>query len=310
MPSAPPLPTLLADPVELLADSLPDRGAADGGEPSVGDPPRRFVDLRWRPDGTGAAAWAAARLPGAAHLDWTSDLTIATDDVGVARFAPPDAVIGALVRAGIDPAGELVLYDDAASLFASRAWWALRFAGIDRVRILDGGIGAWIAAGGRLETLPGGAGTERDGPFRRSIEAPPAPTGAIRRSGPVEERPGRIAWSDARRLVGSPEVLFVAARPTEARPGEEARGLGFPPGSALVPAAATTVPGSGVFRPRAQLRALFAGARVERGRRIVCFDGTGIAASKLGVAALLAGYEEVGVYDGGWAEWGGRSAEG
>ena len=55
-----------------------------------------------------------------------------------------------------------------------------------------------------------------------------------------------------------------------------------------------------------QLRAQIAKQGVLRGRRLVCYDGSGVAAAKLAFVLTLLGHEDVAVYDGGWAEWGDR----
>ena len=68
--------------------------------------------------------------------------------------------------------------------------------------------------------------------------------------------------------------------------------------------ASLTEPGTGRFQPSQQLHDLLLKANVVRGRRIVCYDGSGIAAAKLAYLLTLAGYDDVAVYDGGWAEWG------
>ena len=67
-----------------------------------------------------------------------------------------------------------------------------------------------------------------------------------------------------------------------------------------------SAPGTGVFRPGDELRAMLLKANVTRGRRMVCYDGSGVAAAKLAFALTLLGNDDVAVYDGGWAEWGDR----
>ncbi|TME80410.1 MAG: sulfurtransferase, partial [Chloroflexi bacterium] len=65
-------------------------------------------------------------------------------------------------------------------------------------------------------------------------------------------------------------------------------------------------PGDQRFRSSDQLRSQMLKANVTRGRRMVCYDGSGIAASKLAFVLTLLGHDDVAVYDGGWAEWGDR----
>src|SRR5512136_34667 len=71
-------PELLASP-EWLADHL-DR------------PEIRVVDVRWRPDGTGRAAYQAGHIPGAAYLDWASDFVESDDDGSLLLLAGPAQV--------------------------------------------------------------------------------------------------------------------------------------------------------------------------------------------------------------------------
>ena len=64
--------------------------------------------------------------------------------------------------------------------------------------------------------------------------------------------------------------------------------------------------GSQRLRSGDELRSLLHSANVSRGRRMVAYDGSGVAAAKLAFVLMLLGHDDVAVYDGGWAEWGNR----
>ena len=49
---------------------------------------------------------------------------------------------------GVTSGVQVVGYDNAAGVYASRLWWLLRWLGHDEVAVLDGGWNAWLAAGG------------------------------------------------------------------------------------------------------------------------------------------------------------------
>lgn len=275
MPKDPLRPDLLVGPEALAAD--------------LDRPGLRILDVRWRPDGSGRRAWEAGHVPGAVHLDWTARLVAGVDDAGIARLAPADLVAEALSEAGVGTGSPVVVYDDSASLYAARVWWSLRVNGLRFVRILDGGFEAWRAAG-----LP------------ITGDQPTVPPATFV---PEQDRPERVTWSDVRALVRDPAVTFVDARPPAGGRTANGRGLEHLARAVSIPAVATTVPATGRFRPSGELAALFAKVRVEPGRRLVCYDGSGVGAAKVAFAASLLGHEDVAVYDGGWAEWGERSED-
>ncbi len=269
-----PRPELLAS-VDWLAEHL--------GRPEV-----RVLDVRWRPDGTGRAVHAAGHIPGAAYVDWATELVEPDEENGLFLLAAPDRLAAAVERAGVGGGTTVVLYDDTASLYAARAWWSLRTYGFESGRILDGGIRAW---------------TERGHALSNASLPPPAA-----RFVPRAQLRMRLTTSDVQALLGSPDFLLLDARaPAEYRGFEgNTRRLGHIPGAVNMPVAGTTEPGSGFFLDGEALRSAFLKANVTNGRRIVCYDGSGVAAAKLAFALSLMGHDDVAVYDGGWAEWGNR----
>lgn len=70
---------------------------------------------------------------------------------------------------GIDRGSAVVIYED--QFDATRLWWAFTYYGKSKVRILDGGIQAWKAAGFPVEILPPAAGT-KTGNFVATVAHP------------------------------------------------------------------------------------------------------------------------------------------
>jgi thiosulfate/3-mercaptopyruvate sulfurtransferase len=254
----------------------------------VGRPEVRILDVRWRPDGTGRAAFQLGHIPGAVHLDWPAELLDPDEIAQAFLLAGPAQVAGALARAGVGDGTSVVIYDDTLSLYAARTWWSLRVYGLESARILDGGYPAWL---------------EESRPISNA-DVPPVPAAFT----PRAQLRMRLTTTEVRSLLGSEEVAFIDARaPAEYR-GQQgnARRLGHIPGALNLPVAAMTQPGSQRLRDGDELRELVRKAGVSRPRRLVCYDGSGVSAAKLAFVLTLLGYEDVAVYDGGWAEWGER----
>src|SRR5262245_59049290 len=257
----------------------------------LGRPELRILDVRWRPDGSGRAAWAAGHIPGAVHLDWRTELIDPSDTGDALLLAGPEQVANALATAGVSDGATVVIYDDTVGLFAARAWWSIRVYGLESARILDGGYPAWVEEG-------------------RPVSNAVIPPNAGRFTPRAQPRM-RLTTPDVRALLGSPGVTLLDARaPAEYRGFEgNTKRLGHIPGASNVPVGAMTRPGSHHLRDGNELRDVLLKANVAgaaRGRRMVCYDGSGVAAAKLAFALSLLGHDDVAVYDGGWAEWGNR----
>jgi thiosulfate/3-mercaptopyruvate sulfurtransferase len=255
---------------------------------NLGRPDLRVLDVRWRPDGSARALYAAGHVPGAVPLDWRTAVTETQEGSDALLLAAPDVVAAAMSRAGVGDGTSTVLYDDTLSYVAARVWWSLRAYGFESARILEGGFPAWVEA---RQPVTNGEPDPQPAVF--------TPRAQVRQ---------RLTTADVRGLLGAPDVLLVDARgPAEYRGLEgNVRRLGHIPGAVNVPVSAMNVPGSQRLHDAADLRALLLKANITRGRRLVCYDGSGIAAAKLAFVLMLLGHEDVAVYDGGWAEWGDR----
>jgi thiosulfate/3-mercaptopyruvate sulfurtransferase len=248
----------------------------------------RVLDLRWRPDGSAPAIHAGGHIPGAPLVDWRADLVEDGDNGETILLVGPDRMAALAARAGITDDATVVVYDDTQGLFAARAWWSLRAYGLESVRVLDGGFPAWVGEGREVSNAQvplGTAGFTVRGPNRM-----------------------RLTTADVRGLLGSPDVSLLDARaPAEYRGFEgNTKRLGHIPGAVNVPVGTTSEPGGQRLRDGTELRDILHHANVTRGRRMVCYDGSGVAAAKLAFVLTLLGHEDVAVYDGGWADWGNR----
>jgi len=114
----------------------------------IGDPSWILFDCRFNlaDPAWGRNEYAKGHIPSAlyAHLD--EDLS---SPVGpkTGRHPLPDPVTlsAKLGQWGVDTGTQVVVYDDAGGVFAVRLWWLLRWLGHQRVAVLNGGLGAWLA---------------------------------------------------------------------------------------------------------------------------------------------------------------------
>ena len=255
----------------------------------IGQPEVRILDVRWRPDGSARDVFSSGHIAGAVYLDWRRDLIAeGVEPTNALLLAPPDQVAAALSAAGVGDGTTTVIYDDTLGLYAARTWWSLLAYGFGSARLLDGGWTAWLAEGR---------------PVSNAVVPPAQAAFTPRANSRI-----RMTTADVRGVLGAQDTLILDARaPAEYRGLEgNARRLGHIPGAINVPVGAMRREGSQHVRDGAAIREMLLRANVPRGRRMVCYDGSGIAAAKLAFILMLMGYEDVAVYDGGWAEWGDR----
>jgi thiosulfate/3-mercaptopyruvate sulfurtransferase len=245
----------------------------------------RVVDCRWylgRP-GEGRVAYDAGHLPRAVHLDVDSDLTAPR---GTGRHPLPDVAtfVARLEAVGIGDEHTVVAYDDLGGWVASRLWWMLDDLGHDAVAVLDGGIGAWIAAGLPLTTeIP---------------SWPPAHlTVRDEWQDVIQREPLRAALGNVRLLDARAGARYRGeTEPIDAYPGHIPTAVSAPTDENLA--------ADGRFLPAEQLAARFRelGADGSRGE-VVVSCGSGVSATHDALALRIAGLPDALLYPGSYSDW-------
>jgi thiosulfate/3-mercaptopyruvate sulfurtransferase len=177
------------------------------------------------------------------------------------------------------------VHDGGGNMAAARAWWLLRDAGIRDVRLLDGALPAWIAAG-----LPLATGAEEIAPGDVTLTGGALPT--------LDE--------DAAAALARTGVLL------DARAGERYRGEAEPvdpraghiPGARSAPTAETVGP-DGAFLPAAALRERYAALGIRPGDAVGVYCGSGVTAAHEIAALAIAGIDAA-LYPGSWSAWSNR----
>jgi len=254
------------------------------------DPELRIMDCRFDladPD-AGRRHYVADHIPGAVFADIDRDLAAPVGRQTGRHPLPSVADFeNFLGRAGIDNAMQVVVYDDANGALASRAWWMLRWMGHEGVRLLDGGISAWMRDGlatrSGCETSP-----------QTSFRARPRDEMILRTEELVEssESITKICLVDARdsqRFRGEIEPIDPVA--------------GHIPGAINLPLT-RSINEDGTWKPREQLEALWPtvlGGDKSKHWAVMC--GSGVTACHLALSGMEAGYREPRLYVGSWSEW-------
>lgn len=192
----------------------------------------------------------------------------------------PETEIGKQVgELGISADSEVILYASNMLACATRAWWVLRYAGHNNVRILNGGLDAWEEAGGKLET---GGNTYAPTTF----EGTP--------------RPEMFANKDeVQAAINDASVNVEYSLPVQIY------GNVYIPSSSFLPANrllfGDSILEAGSLVSDEELAALV--SLDAQYQRTITYCGGGIAATLNAVAHLIGGNPNVAVYDGSLAEW-------
>ncbi len=273
----------------------------------------RVADVRWYLGGKrGADEYARGHVPGAAFVDLDRDLA-SPPGSGPGRHPLPAAAdfAAVLARLGVERDTLVVAYDDVGGAMAARLWWLLRWFGHGGGRVLDGGLGAWIAGGHALATA---VPTFTPAPLLNLSAGHGARAVDKAEVDRLRALPG-VALLDARsadRFEGRSEPIDdggSARRSAELRPQApiDAR-PGHIPGARSAPFAANLVSPGGAFLPAEALAARYAALGALQAETVVCYCGSGVTACHDLLALSLAGRDDALLYEGSWSDWAGDPA--
>ncbi|MBQ1783606.1 MAG: sulfurtransferase [Gammaproteobacteria bacterium] len=252
----------------------------------LSDPRLVVLDAHMAPPGSAPASGPVMQILGARRFDFDSE--ICDQRSPLPHMLPSAAQFTAQVQAlGINGDSLIVVYDRLGIFSAPRALWMWRAMGHGAVAILDGGLPAWQAAGQPLEEACPYAGPAGD-----FVAAPVADLFCD-----GDEVAARLA-DGSRPVVDARARERFAGQVAEPRPGLRS---GHMPGALNLPYAELLRDGR--FKPIDELQnALGTLLPADSAPLLTC--GSGVTACVLAVAAELAGYRGMTIYDGSWADWG------
>lgn len=219
---------------------------------------------------------------------------VADKTTSLPHMLPSDALFSeTLTQLGISNTTTVIIYDQGNLFSAPRGWWTFTTLGCRSVRILAGGLQAWIDAGFEIQ--------------QGEVIATPATSPFV-----VERHIQRYAnkqqlldnlSTKQKQMIDARSADRFYGRAPEPRPGLRS---GHIPSSKNVPWNELVTDGQ--LKDDAELKQIFEQAGVDLSQPIIVTCGSGMTAAILFLALTVLGCQSIALYDGSWAQWGAESA--
>jgi thiosulfate/3-mercaptopyruvate sulfurtransferase len=258
----------------------------------LGDPDIRILDCRFYFDRDGREEYDKGHIPGAVHLDHSKQLTDPNHEVE-SMIPSAEQVEDVMQALGISNDTLIVGYDDEGGHFASRIWLVLaRYGAESQMRILDGGWTKWTQEARPVTT-----------------NTPDVPKGNFSLQGrtPAPDIVALLEEVRAASETGSATLLDV--RRLSEFTGEEVRakhGGRIPNSVHAFWHNNLNWDADRTFRSSDEIESQPGLGNVQKDEPVITYCQGGVRASNAALALRMAGYTNVRVYDGSWAEWGNR----
>lgn len=249
------------------------------------------VDCRYSltDSAAGVLAYRQGHIPGAVHADVSALMSQAAKANGLGGRHPlpePQAFAANMAALGAGTDTLIVAYDANQAVFAARLWWMLRWIGHESVCVLDGGLQAWLDAGGTL-----------------SNETPQPQAGNLKVGANTQPT---VSFEQVLANLDKPERVVIDARGADRFRGENETldPLGGHIPNALNRPYPLNLDEAGKFKPQAQLKAEFQDLLGNTpASSIVHQCGSGVSACHNLLAMHVAGLDGSALYPGSWSEW-------
>ena len=233
-----------------------------------------------------AEEFARGHIPGAVHFDLFGLSLVDTSDAPLKAFMY--MIHHVLELRGVSESTEVVFYEDNSGMRAARGLWFLEFFGHQNVRILDGGIQAWQAAG-----------------FAVTTEAASPKTAIFKTS---ERREVLATVDDVLHSLDNKEISILDTRSKGEYLGTHVRAArgGAIPGAIHIEWT-DNLDAKGKFKSDAELTAMYSKVGITPDKEVISYCQGGYRAAHSYVALRLIGFLKVRNYIGSWKEWGDRT---
>lgn len=230
----------------------------------------------------GIEAYRRNHIPGAVFLDLEKDLSGPVQEHGGNHPLPDlNHFADRLGSVGISAEHRVVVYDDRANMFAPRAWFLLKYIGLEKVYVLEGGYEAWLEEGYPVNAeIPDVVAMEFVPKVKEEL---------IVSMEEVKHRPSSTLLIDSRskaRYLGDEEPLYHRA--------------GHIPG-AVNYFWEDVFTEKGEWRSPEQLERHF--ALLNKSDSIIVSCGSGVSACANLLALSELGYKDVKLYPGSFSDW-------
>jgi thiosulfate/3-mercaptopyruvate sulfurtransferase len=260
----------------------------DWVEKNLDDPHVRIVEV----DYDRIQNYDSGHIPGAVIIDWKKDL-----NDQITRDIPNKKQLEeVLSNSGISNDMDIILYGDFNNWFATFAFWILKYYGVEKVRLMNGGRKKWILENKQMNK-----------------ETPKYSKGTFKASEPDETI--RVYIDYVKQAIKMKDKILVDVRspkeysgeilaPAE-YPNEAAQRGGHIPGAKNIPWSQAVNDKDGTFKSVKELQKLYTDLGVTPEKEVITYCRIGERSSHTWfILKYLLGYINVKNYDGSWSEWG------